>query len=101
LAVAAKERAREWAAEAASSGNQAARDLQRRAASVSSQASEVVTDMSDRVRLAAHPYARSAQQAVNDPAARDKLLLGGAGIAVVAALSIALQRRFRQADGQL
>jgi hypothetical protein len=107
LATAAKERAREWAAEATSSGRQAVGDLEQRAAAISSQASDVVSEM-HRAAAATRPYAqsagqamRSAQQAINEPEARDKLLLGGAGVAVVAAMSIALHRRFREADGQL
>jgi hypothetical protein len=108
LATAAKERAREWAAEATSSGRQAVGDLEQRAAAISSQASDVVSEMRDRAAAATRPYAqsagqamRSAQQAINEPEARDKLLLGGAGVAVVAAMSIALHRRFREPDGQV
>jgi hypothetical protein len=108
LASAVKERAREWAAEAASSGRQAASDLEQRAAAISSQASDVVSEMRGRATAATRPYAQSAgqamqsaQQALNEPDARDKLLLGGAGVAVVAALSIALHRRFSEADGRL
>jgi hypothetical protein len=100
LAAAGKERAREWAAEAASSSKQAASDLQERAASMSREASELASEMRDRATAATYPYVQSARQAINSPEARDKILLGGAGIAVVAALSIALHRRFGEADGQ-
>jgi hypothetical protein len=111
LASAAKERVREWTAEAASSSKQAASELQQRAvsmsreaadraASMSQDASEVVSEISERARVAARPYAQSAQQIINDSEARDKLLLGGAGIAVLAALTIALQRRMQEAKAQ-
>jgi hypothetical protein len=115
LASAAKERAREWAAEATSSGRQAASGLEQRAAAISSQASDVMGEMRDRATAATRPYAQSAGQAmqsahhamqsagqaINEPEARDKLLLGGAGVAIVAAMSIALHRRFREVDEQL
>ena len=68
----------------------------------------MVSEMRDRATAATRPYAQSAQQAmqsaqqaINEPEARDKLLLGSAGVAIVAAMSIALHRRFREADGQL
>ena len=99
LAAAGKERAREWAAEATSS-KQVTSDLQERAASMSSQASELVSEMQDRAAAVTYPYVQSAQQAIDGPEARDKLLLGSAGIAVAAALGIALYRRFGEADGQ-
>lgn len=100
LAAAGKERAREWAAQATSSSKHAASELQERAASMSSQVSEVASEMRDRATAATLPYVQSARQAINGPEARDKILLGSAGVAVVAALSIALYRRFGEPDGQ-
>jgi len=99
LASAVKVRAREWTTEAASSGKRIASDLQERAASVSDQASEALSEMQRRVTAAAHPYADSAEETISDPQQRDRLLLSAAGIAVIAALGMTLQRRLSEADG--
>jgi len=44
----------------------------------------------------AEDWARPVQQTIEDPEARDKLLLGAAGIAVIAALGIAYQRKLSE-----
>jgi uncharacterized protein YjbJ (UPF0337 family) len=62
-------------------------DIRGRASAIISAAGEVGGD-----------WARSAQDAASDPQARDKVLLGAAGVAVVAALSIAFQRRLSEVD---
>lgn len=49
-----------------------------------------------RVGAAADDWTRPVQHAMEDPEARDKLLLGAAGVAVIAALGIAYQRRLSE-----
>jgi hypothetical protein len=49
-----------------------------------------------RVGATVEDWTRPVQQAIDDPQARDKLLLGAAGMAVIAALGIACQRRLSE-----
>ena len=110
LAAAAKERIQEWTTEAGSFTKRAATDLGERAASISSQLTTAAGDQLREFRSSSSPTSvsdivaatrdlgRPVQQAINDPETRDKLLLGTAGAAIVAALGIALQRRFSEGD---
>ena len=89
----AKEKVQQWSSEAAS-------ELKERAASVAHKASHAVDDVRESAAEApakASEMMNTASSAVHDamrdPDGRDKMLLGVAGLAVAAALSIAYQRR--------
>jgi hypothetical protein len=56
-------------------------------------ASDTVSDAASRAGAVAKQWSRPVQEAVTDQESRDRLLLGAAGIAVVAALGVAYQRR--------
>jgi hypothetical protein len=56
-------------------------------------ASDTVSDAASRAGSVARQWSRPVQEAVTDQESRDRLLLGAAGIAVVAALGMAYQRR--------
>jgi hypothetical protein len=109
LAGATEERIQEWTNEAGSLAKQAATELRQRAASISSQVSGVMSELGESqsssarsvisdIAAATRHADRAAQQAISDPEPKNNLLLGAAGAAIVAALSIALQRRITQAD---
>jgi hypothetical protein len=95
--------ARQWSAEARDSARQTGAEVRagidgagtaiddmRRSAADAAQRTAV------RAGAVAEDWVRPAQQMIEDPQARDKLLLGAAGIAVVAALGIACQRRLSE-----
>jgi hypothetical protein len=56
-------------------------------------ASNTISDAASRAGSVAKQWSRPVQEAVTDQESRDRLLLGAAGIAVVAALGMAYQRR--------
>jgi phage host-nuclease inhibitor protein Gam len=94
-----KEQASELAATASDKVADAVAGLKEQAASLSHRASQTVDDgwrssaaVSERVGEIAQRRTRDAHSALNDPDVRDDLLLGLAGVAVVAALGIAYQR---------
>jgi hypothetical protein len=49
-----------------------------------------------RIGATAEDWARPVQKAIDDPQARDNILLGAAGVAVIAALGFAYQRRLNE-----
>jgi hypothetical protein len=61
--------------------------------SIQHAASDTVSDAASRVGAVAQQWTRPVQAAVTDQESRDRLLLGAAGMAVVAALGMAYQRR--------
>lgn len=70
---------------------------------VSEKAAETAADIKDRVQdwtaqAASAADEASTRSAMNDAEARDKFLLGAAGLAVVAALGIACQRRLAEQE---
>jgi hypothetical protein len=85
IAGSVKESARQWSDEMRSSARQIG-------AEVSNDAAHTIS----RVGAAADEWASPLQRTMEDPEARDKLLLGAAGVAVIAALGIACQRRLRE-----
>jgi hypothetical protein len=94
-----KEQASELVATASDKVADAVAGLKEQAASLSHRASQTVDDgwrsaaaVSERVGEIAQRGTRDAHSALNDPDKRDNLLLGLAGVAVVAALGIAYQR---------
>jgi hypothetical protein len=92
LADAAQERAEEWRGQAEAAGRNAATDLQDQARSAKDRASDLANRASDMAGRASDTMG----EILNDQETRDKLLLGAAGVAVVAALSIACQRRLSE-----
>ena len=85
IAGSVKETAQQWSAQVQSSARQLG-------AEVSSDAAQTIS----RVGAAADEWASPVQRTMENPEARDKLLLGAAGVAVIAALGIACQRRLRE-----
>jgi hypothetical protein len=107
LAGAAGERVEGLAGEAAATARQAASDAKAHAGSFLDGASETVRVVQGaasstagastlRAGATADDWSRSAQIAFNDREMRDKVLLGAAGLAVTAALTIAWQRRLSE-----
>ena len=105
LAGDAKEQIQQWSAQAQSAAQDATASASEQANSVTEQASrkfdqvrQSATNAAARTRSGAssmaHDWARPVRTAVSDEEVRDKFLLGAAGMAVAAALSIACQRRF-------
>ena len=103
LAGVAKERVQEWSTQARSS----TQEIAGAAASTVAGASSTLEDMrrsaggdakklASRVGAVADEYSRPLQQTLADQESRDNLLLGAAGVAVVAALGIACQRRLNE-----
>lgn len=89
LAGTAQERVQQWRGQAEAAARHTAADLQEQARSVKDRAS----GMADRASDMAGRASDTMGEFVSDQETRDKLLLGAAGVAVVAALSIAFQRR--------
>lgn len=85
IAGSVKETAQQWSTQVRSSARQIG-------AEVSSDAAQTLS----RVGAAADEWAIPVQRTMEDPEARDKFLLGAAGVAVIAALGIACQRRLRE-----
>ena len=101
--------------EATSAGRQAAAHVAETVESISQRTSQIgrhatvtgrtavedlagtVGSFGDRATEGPRAFAHQAQQALSDTEFRDKLLLGAAGMAVAAALSIAVQRRVQEA----
>jgi hypothetical protein len=109
LAGAAKERVEDLAAQARATARQAVTDDAKthQGGSFLSDASETMRVVqgvagsaagtaTSRAGAMAHDWSHSAQTAINDHEVRDKVLLGAAGLAVAAALSIAWQRRLSE-----
>jgi len=101
----AKEQAQHLRAQAASAAAFLGDGVKERTSATLGRAFETGEDMRDRASSAISAagevggdWARSAEDAISDPQARDKVLLGAAGVAVVAALSIAFQRRLSDVD---
>jgi hypothetical protein len=96
-----KDRVEDLGAHAASLAQEAAKNTQERTSEMWSKTAERLEQAGQSTRSTVADGARDAmdglwgpvQQSMNDPAARDRLLLGAAGVAVVAALGIACQRR--------
>jgi hypothetical protein len=84
--------AQQWTAGAQSSGQQISQEV--KSAMVS--ASATVDEMRRTAADAAQRTVARAGAVAEDPEARDKLLLGAAGFAVIAALGIACQRRLNE-----
>ena len=85
LAGSVKGATQHWSSEMRSSARQIG-------AEVSSDAAQTIS----RVGAAADEWATQVQHTMEDPETRDKFLLGAAGVAVVAALGIAYQRRLKE-----
>jgi hypothetical protein len=98
------DRVQDLGAQAASVAQQAAEDANARAGAMWSKMAEGLEQAGQSARSTVPTGARDAvdqlrapiQDSMNDPAARDKLLLGAAGLAVVTALGIACQRRLTE-----
>lgn len=104
LAGAAKDQAQQWSTQARSSARQMAAEATGMAGSASDTLDEMRRSAADtaaraasRASTMADEWSRPLQEAVSDQEARDKFLLGAASVAVVAALSIACQRRLSEA----
>jgi hypothetical protein len=104
LAGTAKEQVQQWSAQGQSAARNAAAAAGEQAGSVLSQASQKfdqvrqsAANAGSRTRSGAssmaHDWAQPVENAFSDQEVRDKFLLGAAGMAVAAALSIAYQRR--------
>jgi hypothetical protein len=92
LAGSVKASAERWTAGAQSSGRQISEEV----ASAMVSASATVDEMRRTTAGAAERTVARAGAMAEDPEARDKLLLGAAGFAVIAALGIACQRRLNE-----
>jgi hypothetical protein len=107
LATTAKEHVQQWSSQAKSAAERAATDAAERAATIGHKASETFDQMrhsaetgggavTAQVGALAKRASSAVQETISDQEARDKILLGAAGVAVVAALSIACQRRLSE-----
>jgi hypothetical protein len=111
LAGTTKDQVQQWSGRAQAAAQYAVADASEQANSAMTQASAAINDArrstsyaAARAKLRASSMANEwtgpVQAAITDPQPRDKLLLGAAGLAVLAALSIAYQRRqSEQAEG--
>ena len=100
LAGSAKEQALQWGAQARSSTQQMAEAAAAAIGDASSNleqmrrsATDETARLSSRASAVANGYSRPLQDALGNQESRDSLLLGAAGIAVIAALGFAYQRR--------
>jgi hypothetical protein len=82
---------------ATSKATELAENAKDRSSAVYRSASDQLEAATSRAGDMGEEYFRPLQQAVNDQESRDSLLLGAAGVAVVAALGIAWQRRLNAA----
>ena len=93
----AKDKAREWTAGAGQAGETAVLEARTLASDASRAVSSEVRNIAGRAYAGSERMVRdtvaAGEQVLGDQEARDKLLLGLAGIAVAAALGIAVQRR--------
>jgi hypothetical protein len=103
LAGIAKERVREWSTETRSSTQEMAGAAASTVAVASSKfedirraAADEAIQVTSLVGAVADEYSRPLQQTLTNQESRDNLLLGAAGVAVVAALGIACQRRLKE-----
>jgi hypothetical protein len=104
---AAKDKAREWTDSSRQAAEQLASTMKTNVRSIADDASVTASRYSEEAQnIAATAYARAGAmmqeattaggQVIADPNSRDKLLLGVAGVAVAAALGIAVQKRVAQ-----
>ncbi len=96
FAGAAKEQMQEWSAATKSAVGLAAAEVGDQASSLLKQTAKSASESAESVKRAADEWTKPARATLEDPETRDKLLLGVAGVAVVAALSFACQRRIMQ-----
>jgi len=95
VAAAAKEQVQEWGAAAKSVTERSVEQVADKTSTLLNQAANSAAENVDSIKRGAEEWTRSASDAL-DPEARDKLLLGVAGVAVVAALGFACQRRLME-----
>jgi hypothetical protein len=96
-----KDRLEDLSAQATSVAERAAEDTKERASAVWNKTAEDLAQVGQSARATVSSGTRDVvdqlwapvQGSMNDPAARDKLLLGAAGLAVITALGFACQRR--------
>jgi DNA repair exonuclease SbcCD ATPase subunit len=99
-----KNRVEELGAQAASVAQQAAEETKERTSAIWSKTADGFEHAGQSTRSIVSGGARDAmdglwrpiQDSMNDPAARDRLLLGAAGLAIVTALGMACQRRIAE-----
>ena len=103
LAGVAKERVQEWTTQVRSSTQEIASAAASTVAGASSNfedrrrsAADGANKLAFRVGAVADEYSRPLQHSLADQESRDNVLLGAAGVAVVAALGIACQRRLKE-----
>jgi Skp family chaperone for outer membrane proteins len=99
-----KDRVQDWTAQASSAAGEAAKQTKERASAMWDEAAEAVEQVGQSARATAparmsgagetvEQWWGPAQSSMNDAENRDTVLLGAAGLAVVAALGIACRRR--------
>jgi hypothetical protein len=104
-----KDRVQDWSAQATSAADQAAERTKERASSMWNETAEMLEGVGQSVRSTASAGTSRAEDtadqvwastrsSMNDSEARDRFLLGAAGLAVVAALGIACQRRLAEQE---
>jgi hypothetical protein len=105
-----KDRVQDLTAQATSAAREAAKDTTERAGAMGSETAETLERAGQSARSTASTGMSragdtvdelwaSTRSSMNDAQARDKVLLGAAGLAVVAALGIACQRRLAEQEG--
>jgi hypothetical protein len=106
LAGAATDQAQHWSDEMRSSARRVAGDATRAAGNATDTLEELrqssmraAEQAASRATAISDEWTRPLQEVVGNEEARDKFLLGAAGVAVIAALSIACQRRFSEPAG--
>jgi hypothetical protein len=104
-----KDRVQDWTAQATSFAGETAKDATERASAMWSETAETLEQAGQSARSTARAGMSragntmddlwaSTQSSMNDAEARDKVLLGAAGLAVVAALGITCQRRLAEQE---
>jgi hypothetical protein len=104
-----KDRVQDWTAQATSAAGEAAKDATERASAMWDETAETLEQAGQSARTTARAGMSragdtiddlwaSTQSSMNDAEARDKVLLGAAGLAVVAALGFACQRRLAEQE---